>query len=96
MSELKQYAEMWAQTPTGANYASKAAIKRALATTYERPSFVELGTVANGFTDTRWTVEELAAELAHGKTLTIVGPDPYTKRTYFGSLRASKGALRIS
>lgn len=96
MSTLKQYAEMWARTLHGEHFASKAAIKRALADDPSMVRFTEIGTVANGFTDTHWSPEELAAELAHGKTLTIVGPDPYTKRTYYGSLRASKGALRIS
>lgn len=91
-------AETWAQAATfePANFKSKAAIKRALEEDPTKVSFIEIGTVANGFIDTRRTAAELLAELdGTSKYVLVVGPDPYRLRNYFGQISAKGGKLVI-
>jgi hypothetical protein len=95
---MKDGAETWAQ-PTSfepSNFKSKAAIKRALAEDPASVSWLEIGTVANGFQDTRRSTEELLAELEGGRYVLIVGPDPYRLRNFFGQVRAKGGKLVVS
>jgi hypothetical protein len=93
---MKNGAETWARSLHGEHYKSKAAIKRALAEDPSMVTFTELGTVANGFTDTYRTAAELLAELEGGRYVLVVGPDPYHKRNFFGQVRAKNGKLVIS
>lgn len=95
---MKNGAETWAQPssfePDG--FKSKAAIKRALASDASKVTWLELGTIANGFAETRRSSEELLAELDGGRYVLIVGPDPYRKRNFFGQVRAKNGKLVVS
>jgi hypothetical protein len=93
---IKAHSEMHAKTTKGQNFASKKAIREALAKDDGTLRFVELGTVANHFQSRPWTVEALVRELGNsGRTLIVVGPDPYTKRSYFGTIGVKDGTLFV-
>ncbi len=82
---------------TRENYASKAALKRALAATPENVEFysTELFTV-------NAAAEQRASELTvFSDTLYVVGPDPYTSRKWYAAVNVKEGrdgspSLRIS
>ena len=93
---IKAHSEMHAHTWTGLDFASKAAIKRALTESPAKITFTEIGTLANNFHATVWTVAELVREIGDsGRTLLVVGPDPYTNRRFYGTLSVSRGKVVV-
>lgn len=96
---IGQGAEMWAQTPDGENFPSKAAIRRALDADWPQDGvvWIELGTVENGFQDKRWTSAALMREIGDApRTLLVVGPDPYRKRNYYGTVSIKNGKVKVA
>lgn len=93
---IRQHAEMWARTEAGLNFPSKAAIKRFL-TEGKSIVWTEIGTVGNGWQDRDWTTDELCQEIGDsGRTLLVVGPNPYTKRSYYGTVSVKNGEVKVS
>jgi len=73
---------------------SKAAIKRALKDSPDAIVWQEIGTIGNGWRERPFTTAELLAE--GFSTLTLVGPNPYTNRKWYGSLTFAKGCTIFS
>lgn len=93
---IKAHSEMHAHDAHGRNFKSKAAIRTALVSSDLPPTFTEIGTYANNFQATVWTVPELVREIGDsGRTLLVVGPDPYTDRRFYGTLSVSKGKVVV-
>jgi hypothetical protein len=73
---------------------SKAAIKRALKDSPDAIIWQEIGTVGNGWSERAFSTADLLAE--GFSTITLVGPDPYRDRRWYGSLTPSKGTVKVA
>jgi hypothetical protein len=87
---MKTYTEVYVLTNGGESFLAKTRIREALA---DAPGFVKIVEVVSG---TEWTVADLVEELAKGKTLTLIGPTPISRRKYTGTIRSRRGRLTIS
>jgi len=86
---MKTYTEVYILTTSNEPFRAKLRIRDALA---DAPGFVKIVEVVS---ENEWTVAALIKELAHGKTLTLIGPTPKSRK-YIGTIRARRGRLTIS
>lgn len=87
------FIEVRATDYAGGLFKSKAAMKRAIA---ENPSRVRFTSVAS--LGPRWTgsAAEFLTDGPAGTKLTVVGPDPYTDRKWYGTVEVKNGQLKAS
>lgn len=92
------YINVGAQDHAGGLFASKAALKRAMAADPSKVVFVgtaqELGPQL-GNVGTVWG-SMLVEALPAGTTLVVVGPDPHRDRRWYGNIVVKNGVVKIS
>lgn len=73
----------------GRRPASKKAVKEAVATAPETVRVECTSMFPGGF-------DGLVTELPRGKKVTFVGPDPYTKRNFYGTIAHGPNGLKVT
>jgi hypothetical protein len=87
------YAEVKAtDARSGALFPSKAAMKRAYAADPASVRFQGVTPMGPQFSGTVTS----PADLPDGLKLTVVGPDPFTHRAWYGTVEAKNGKIKIS
>jgi hypothetical protein len=86
------FTEVMATDRAGGLFASKAAMKRAHA---ENPASVRFESVSPMGPQFDGTVES-PADLPDGLKLTVVGPNPFTDRRWYGTVEVKNGKVKIS
>lgn len=88
------FIEVGAVTRTGSEFPSKAAIKRAIATDPSSVMFCWVGGMGEGWSGTAAEFPDYGTKT--GNKLTLVGPNPYSNRKYYGTVTVKAGKVAIS
>ena len=87
------FIEVKSTTSSGQTFKSKAALKRAIT---EDPTKVVFDSVSPMGGQFYGTAAEFLANGPENTKLTLVGPDPFTQRNWYGTAEVKNGQLKIS
>lgn len=87
------FIEVKATTFSGQPFASKAAMKRAIDADPAKVRFVGVASLGPVWTG---SAAEFLVDGPAGTKLTVVGPDPYTNRKWYGTIEVKNGKLKAS
>lgn len=87
------FIEVRATDYAGALFKSKAAMKRAIADDPAKVMFTSVATLGPSWCG---TAAEFLADGPANTKLTVVGPDPYTDRRWYGTIEVKAGQLKAS
>ena len=87
------FIEVRATDYRGGLFASKAAMKRAIAADPSQVRFTSVASLGPSWTG---SAAEFLADGPANTKLTVVGPDPYTDRKWYGTVEVKNGQLKAS
>ena len=87
------FIEVKATDYAGGLFKSKAAMKRAIDADPARVRFVSVASLGPAWTG---SAAEFLADGPANTKLTVVGPDPYTARNWYGTVEVKNGKLKAS
>jgi hypothetical protein len=87
------FIEVKATDYAGRSFPSKAAMKRAIVADPNRVRFTSVATLGPTWTG---SATDFLTDGPAGVKLTVVGPDPYTDRKWYGTVEVKNGQLKAS